>query len=478
MDGMTGKPHSRGEPFPRAFAAWATAPDLRFGAAASAEARLSFLDTLACMLAGAREPQTLKALSAMAAAGAAAPARAIAGGASLSVSAAALVNGVAAHALDYDDYEVVRSTHPSVPTLAALFSLAEIREVSLDQLLDAYLVGYEAIVRTGEALGYGHYMAGWHATSTIGPIGAAAACAKLAGLNAEAAANALSLAMSMSAGLKAQIGTDAKAVHAGLAARAGLEAALLAEAGTSANAELPDGPCGFLSRYGTAESPGFARPLRCLGKRAAIEQYPVLRKPWPCCSYVHRCIEAASKLAASPGFDAGAIGEGRVRIPEPFARVVEIAEPRSPSEARFSLAYCVAAALLDGQVSVASFTSQAIIRPEVRELMSRITVDAYGAGPELEDLSPAAPDTVTVGLADGGERSETIAQVKGGAANPLSEADLVTKFLECGGTRESAETLLRDDQAPSPFRPSRIVGCGWGGIRQSKAENRTPEPAS
>jgi 2-methylcitrate dehydratase PrpD len=142
------------------------------------------------------------------------------------------------------------------------------------------------------------------------------------------------------------------------------------------------------------------------------------------------------------------------------------------------LAYCVAAALLDGQVSVASFTSQAIIQPEVRELMSRITVDAYDAGPELEDLSPTAPDTVTVGLADGGERSETIAQVKGGAANPLSEADLVTKFLECGGMRESAETLLRDDQAPSPFRPSRIVGCGWGGIRQSKAENRTPEPAS
>ncbi len=480
---MTGKPHGRAASFLPVFAAWASAPDLRFGAAARGEARQSFLETLACLLAGAREPQTLKALSAMTAAGAAGPARAIAGGASLSVSAAALVNGVAAHALDYDDYEVAVSTHPSAPIVAALLGLAEVRKVALGQLLDAYLVGYEAIIRVGEALGYGHYMAGWHATSTIGPVGAAAACAKLAGLNAAAAANALSLAMSMSAGLKAQFGTDAKAVHAGLAARAGLEAALLAEAGTSANAELPDGPYGFLCRYGTAESRGFARPLRSLGKWAAIEQYPVLRKPWPSCSYTHRCIEAALKLAAGPGFDAGAIGSARVRIPEPFARVVEIADPQSPSEARFSLAYCVATALLDGQVSVASFTEQAITRPEVRELMSRVTVDAYDAGPELEDLSPAAPDTVTirlaaVKLADGGERAETIAHVKGGAANPLTEAELVTKFLDCGGTPESAETLLRSDQASSPFSPSRIVGCGWSQIRQFESSHRTPEPAS
>ena len=191
----------------------------------------------------------------------------------------------------------------------------------------------------------------------------------------------------------------------------------------------------------------------------------MLRKPWPSCSYTHRCIEAALKLAAGPDFDAGVIGSVRARIPEPFARIVEFAEPQSPSEARFSLAYCVAAALLDGQVSVASFTEQAITRPEVRELMSRITVDAYDAGPGLEDLSPAAPDTVTVKLADGGERAETIAQVKGGAANSLTETDLVTKFLDCGGTRESAETLLRDDQASSPFNPSRVVGSGPSQIR-------------
>jgi phage tail protein X len=109
---------------------------------------------------------------------------------------------------------------------------------------------------------------------------------------------------------------------------------------------------------------------------------------------------------------------------------------------------------------VASFTEQAIDRRNLRELIARIAVDTYDAGPGLDDMSPAAPDSVAVSLADGLERAETIAQVKGGAANPLTEADLVAKLLECGGSRELANTLLRSGQSSASFILSRIVDCG------------------
>ena len=190
-------------PFLRQLADWAAAPGLRMPGAVLDEARLALLDTLACLYAGGDQPQTRRTLAAMRAAGADGAVRTIAGD-GLSASAAALVNGVAAHALDYDDYEVPGSTHPSAPILGALLALAEIGEQPMNTLLDAWVVGYEAICRFGEALGYGHYMAGWHSTSTIGALGATAAGARFRGLPPAVFTSAMSLATSMAAGLKVQ----------------------------------------------------------------------------------------------------------------------------------------------------------------------------------------------------------------------------------------------------------------------------------
>ena len=441
-------------------AAWAADPALRFTEAALAEARLCLLDTLACMRAGAAEPLVRKAAEAMVAAAATGPIPTVLDGVRLSAPAAALVNGTAAHVLDFDDYEIPASTHPSAAIVPALLAIAALRPVTLGEIADAYAVGYEFIVRSGRALGgYRHYLAGWHATSTVGPIGAAAAAARLLRLDPPAFAAAVSLATSNAAGLKAQFGTDAKPLHAGFAARAGLESALLAQAGAGASEAVTEGVHGFLALYGAGGSYATARPGAGGEAPAALESDPVLRKPWPCCAYTHRGIEAALRLAGSPGFDAGRIGAGELRIPEPFFRVARFTTPRTAAEARFSVLYCVAAALQDGDLGPRSFDAAAIARPAVRELMDRIRIDAYAPGEGIVDMSPAAPDSVSLCFADGSRRTQTVAEVRGGAGNPLLADDLLAKFVRCGGDAAIAAVLLHG--APdAPLDVARALGTG------------------
>ncbi len=431
------------------FATWATTPDACSHTEGMAQARLAILDTTGCMIAGGREPQINKIARVLLQTGAAGGVRTVAVGESFSLSGAALINGTAIHIQDFDDYETPASTHPSAPIIGALAAIAEHRSISLGEFLEAYIAGYEAIVRIGQALGgYAHYMAGWHATSTVGPFGAAAAIAKVLHLNTSQFTNALALVASSSAGLKAQFGTDAKAIHGGLAARAGLEAALLAEAGLTASPGVMDGKYGFLARYGGGE-PLPATPMQA--QMMAITQYPVLRKPWPCCAYTHRSIEAALKIRAKPDFSAVHVETGIVQMPEPYFRVVSVQNPESPAQARFCVTWCVAAALADGVVTPDHFTEDALARDDLRSLHGRLHVDAYDTQPGLTDLSADAPDTVTVNLSDGSALLETIATVKGGERKPLSEADIHAKFRACGGTDELAKHIM-SGSVDQPFR--------------------------
>ena len=429
----------------KSLADWAANPDLAFSDTALHQARLSFVDTLACMIAAKDDPLVRQVASAMENAGARGPAATVAPDLRLSVPAAALVNGAAAHAMDFDDYETPASTHSGAVVIPALLALSDVRTTSLRSLLAAYLVGYETIICMGRILGgYEHYLAGWHATSTIGPIGAAAAVAKLIGLDGESTANALSIAMSTSAGMKVQFGTGVKPVHAGFAARAGVEAALLAESGVTANPDATDGPYGFIALYGTVESSPH-RPVLPAGNTAcAMETDPVWRKPWPSCSYTHRTIEAAQKLAQLPGFDTGQIVRGIIHIPEPFFRVAPFLRPETADQARFSLPYCVASTLSDGGLSPASFSTQAMERPNVRGLMNLLEVYAYDPGPDIQDLSPSHPDRLSLHLADGSEHHQTISHVKGGNDNPMSLSDIRGKFELCGGTSALFDLLLSD----------------------------------
>ncbi|MEM8732025.1 MAG: MmgE/PrpD family protein [Pseudomonadota bacterium] len=409
--------------FSVAFAEWAataTFPDT-----AREEARLALLDTVGCIIAGWDEPQTDAARRAFAAED--------------TTTAAALILGTAAHVLDFDDYELPGSTHPSAALLGALLALARGAPVPMGDLLDAYAAGFEAIVRLGEWLRYDHYNAGWHATGTLGTVGAASASARRRGLDAPAFAHALAISASLAGGLKAQFGTDTKALHPGLAARAGIEAARLAAAGVTGAPDAFEGRFGFAAlHHGAADAPGDT--LAKIGQPLGISEHAILRKPWPSCAYTHRVIDAA--LAVRPHLPASADWERMtLRIPEPFFRVASVLQPMSANEARFSATYTALLALLYGAVCPQDFRDEAWLRPEIVDLLTRVDVDAYDPGPALSDMSPDHPDRVTVHVGDGATLSETVGHVSGGPNRPMSVGDLRAKFFACGGDETTADLI-------------------------------------
>src|SRR6185436_16760585 len=164
--------------------------------------------------------------------------------AATSASWASLANGTAAHALDYDDMCFVSLAHPSAPLVATALAAGELARAPGTALLDAWVVGFEIEAVLGRAMNPRHYTQGWHCTSTIGTIGAAAAAARVLGLDQVATARCLAIAASAASGLKENFGTDTKPLHAGFAARNGMVAALLARSGVTASSRAIEGPQG------------------------------------------------------------------------------------------------------------------------------------------------------------------------------------------------------------------------------------------
>ncbi|ADV14803.1 uncharacterized protein involved in propionate catabolism [Mesorhizobium australicum WSM2073] len=419
------------------------------------EARRSLVDTASCMFGGrttAVSALAEKAISLESGEGAVS----IVGGGMLSVGGAAFLNGVRSHALDFDDYEFVGSTHPSAPILAALLAVGFRDGLTVGDILRAWTVGYEVIVRLGESLGFGHYLSGWHSTSTLGPIAAAAACAHAMDLPSERIAAAMNMGSSVSAGLQHQFGTDMKVAHVGLAARGGVFAAQYARVGAVAASGLVwDGPLGFLANFGTPTSPGTRAVLatRIIGQ--GIMDHPVARKSWPSCSYTQRPIEAAIGLRENHQIDPTSIASIAIHSPAPFVRVVSIAEPTTSAEARFSVRYCVARAMLCGVLTPADFEPAALSEPDTRALMLKVSIVPEQVPDDIQDLSPEAPDRLVVTLQSGQRLEKAVAYVRGGPKNPMTDADLTRKAKACDAPAELVG-LLAEGALSIPIRSTAI----------------------
>lgn len=396
-------------------------------------ARRALLDSCAAMLAGLHSDQARAVREMGAASGAAGP------------QARALMWGTAGHALDFDDYEDVGSTHPSVPILAALFGVLPGRTPTLGEVLRAYVAGYETILTIGYALTHAHYLRGWHATGTLGALGAAVAVARLLDLPPDRGGAALSIAMTRAGGLKRQFGSEVKALHAGLAAETGVLAALLAAAGMQAEPDLLTGPTGFLSLMGGATQDWPDVPTQ------TICRHPPYAKPWPSCGYTHRAIEAALELSARLGPDgASGILSARLTMPDAYFGVAGFRAPETEAQARFSASYCVAAGLVRGAITPRDFEPQALADPAVRALEALISPQLYPLPAGAGDMSPLAPDSLHLTLADGQTLSASVSDVRGGPAKVLSNAELSAKFIACGGLPEEARAFWEAD-ASAPF---------------------------
>ena len=401
-------------------------------------ARIGILDTVGVTLAGAPEPCARIAARVLAAA----PGPALIFGTRAGAAApdAALINGTAAHALDFDDCSNTLGGHPSAPMLPALFALAEGRAVSGADLIAAYVAGYETETRIARAVNFHHYEKGWHPTATLGSFGAAAACAHLLGLAPAEIATALAIVASFASGIKANFGTMTKPLHVGHCARNGLTAALLAAEGFTANPDVFDHGQGFFRVFNGAGNfdrdavlRDWADPLDILRPGLAIKQYP-------CCGSTHPAIDAALALRAAHGLAA-----------ERIAHVVSWTHPRrlahtdrphpsSALDAKFSVQYCLARALAEGQVVLSHFMGDAWAAPAIRDLMERIEAAPHPAMAMADTAHFGAELRVTT--TDGRSLVHRVDRPLGRTAeNPLPAAILEAKFLDC------ARRSLRPDAA-------------------------------
>jgi len=405
----------------------ATARPLADAAAVHA-AREGVLDFLAAAFPGPADPAWHKLRGVLPAA--AGPARVIGQTATTDAASAALLNGYAGHALDFDDVHSSVRGHPGTVLLPALFALADtLPETTALELLDAYIVGVETMARLGLALGSKHYETGFHNTATLGPLGAAAACARLWKLDAAAIENALGLAATQAGGLRLQFGSEAKPLHAGLAARAGLFAAQLAQAGLQGSPGALEAPIGFLDAYGfgTADA---QRALANWGAPWQIVTPGLYFKPYACCTATHYAADAALALRAEHGLQAADIAAVRVVFPPAGDTPLTVTDPATGLEGRFSVEYVLAGVLVDGALGLSLFDERPA-RDDLRAF-GRLVRRAHDAGAPRASTDPATRfSTVEVTLHDGRQLSRR--------THGLCRAqDLAAKFADTTQTQPAA----------------------------------------
>ena len=337
---------------------------------------------------------------------------------------AALANAATGHALDFDDSSFVLGGHPSVTMLPALLAVAEEQGASGKAVLEAYVVGYEVMMKLSRAVNFEHYEKGWHPTATMGVFGTAAAVSHLLGLQAGAVQNALALAASMASGLKANFGAMSKAFQVGQASRNGVVCAQLAADGLTASAAALEGQQGFLMAY-NGEGKFRAEGLSDFGGTLEILDPGLAFKKYPCCGATHAPIDAALQMVREMPVAAGevesiTIAINRRRLPHVNRPVVT-----TGLEAKFSLHYTVAAALTDGAISLRHFGDASIARADLKAMTERVQAVGVDRG---ESLSQACE--LTVRLKDGRTHSVSREDADGRAAVDYP-AYMEPKFIDC-----------------------------------------------
>lgn len=355
---------------------------------------------------------------------------------------AALVNGTTGHALDYDDMAISLIGHPSVFLAPATLAIGESIEASGEDILAAYVVGYETVCCIAGPMLQSHYMQGWHSTATFGSLGAMAAVARLLKLTMPQVRMALGIAASLAGGLRQNFGTMTKPLHAGKAAANGIQAVLLAQAGFTAADSIIEAPLGFAKVFGHSGEVDWATSGENLGKTFFITSAEGLSiKPYPSCGFTHCAIDAALGIKEEHKVNADDIAEVELGV-SPFDKQILIHHhPRTGLEGKFSLEYCVARVFLSGEVRLRHFTDGAVAEPRVESLMERMKwVEKYPM-PVMGTAEGFGTKSVTAKLKDGKEYSEEVTIAKGMPQNPLTSEEFNSKYRDCASTMLSEEEV-------------------------------------
>ncbi|MFL2771037.1 MAG: MmgE/PrpD family protein [Rhodospirillaceae bacterium] len=433
-----------------AFGAWvATAPN-NWPYDALHSAKREFIDLVGVAVPGAMDESTMKTIETVMDWGAG-PCTVVGQAFTMAAPWAALINGTAGHALDFDDNFDPPKAHATTVLAPSILALGEQENCTGRACLDAYIVGLQIMGRVGQGVNPLHRNRGWHATATVGAIGAAAACARLLKLDSLRASYAISLATSMAAGFMSQFGTMAKPVHAGLAAKSGILAASMAKGGVTASLNTLEGSDGMnhlmvgpdyeqqrdsLTHFDHGQNLRYK--TENVGEPLLILEHAFRVKRFPNCGSAHRAMDILLLLKEDQDFRENEVDRIVVYAPKVHLNNLMHHNPKDPMEAKFSLQYGLACILHTGNCTLSDFTPDAVRRPSIRSLFDRVELMP------IDKLEGEVSTSVEVHLTSGTVLEKSLDMPLGSKLAPFSDTQYWDKFNACVNgllTRAQCESL-------------------------------------
>ncbi len=418
------------------------------------EAHRTFVNWLGCAVGAAHHEAADAALAAVQMLQPAAQASVLGRSERVDMASAALINGITSHTFDFDDTHLKTIIHPAGPVASAVLALAEGLSASNAasgrpaitgrQLIDALVLGIDVSCRVGNAMYPDHYDRGWHITGSTGTLGAAAACARLLGLDAHKTAMALGIAASQPIGMREQFGSMTKPFHPGAAARAGLMSALLASKGFTSSPKALEAPRGMMQTISNKND--WSEITHELGQRFEISFNSY--KPFACGIVIHPSIDACSQLRTQ-GVNAQDVQRIELKVHSLVLELTGKKEPADGLQAKFSVYHGCAAGLVFGQATENEYADSIVNRPDMLALRRKVVAT-------VDDSIDEASADVTAVLNDGRRVHVFVAHAIGSLQNPMTDAMLEGKF------RGMSDSVLGAQQSIA------LITAAWG---MGQAEN-------
>ena len=401
------------------------------------EAKRAIINVVGCAIGGSPHPAVTTAIRALSPFSGERTASVIGRPERLDPLHASLMNGISSHVEDYDDTTPKNYSHTSSPVSSALFAYASVNRVRGRDFVEAFILGFEAASRAGNAVYPAHYDVGWHITGTIGVIGAAAGIGRLIGLTEQQMVWALGLAATQSAGLREMFGSMGKAFHPGRSAQNGYAAALLAQAGFTSGERGLEGPRGFA--HVTAATRDLSKIATRLGEDFDLRENTY--KPFPCGIVNHPTIDGAIQLHDEHRPDPSSIVAVRLRVAPLVLDLCNQQNITKGLQGKFSVYHGAAVGLVRGKGGLREYTDEAVNEPAIKRVRELTT--ATGDPSITEDQAH-----IEVELQDGRRLSKLVEQSLGNIHRPLTDKQLEEKF------RDQALLVL-----PAPDVESAIQLC-------------------
>ncbi|MBI4639768.1 MAG: MmgE/PrpD family protein [Candidatus Tectomicrobia bacterium] len=354
---------------------------------------------------------------------------------------AAFANGIMIHAIDYDDISQSWPGHPSAVLLPVSLSLGQMMKISGKELLESYVAGWETGARISAGARYKLLDIGWHAQSVLGTFAATAAAAKVLKLDRQQIRRAIGIAGSETGGLSLNVGTDTKPLHAGNSAKNGVVAALLAQAGFTAHESILESPrLGFCEVFGR-EKCDVDRLTMKEGQTLDLVNVGARLKPYASCGATHACIDAMIEIVRSHDFNPDEVAEIVAETAPMVGQYLRYHRPQTGLEGKFSLEFCLVAALLNKGLPVGVFTDEYVSSSLIQELVETVKFFNLPGAPEGTAGLHFYPQSVVVTLKDGRTFRAETPSPKGSPGNPMAWEEVVSKFRDCAASVLSAEAM-------------------------------------